>query len=95
LKDFVSSHWISLVTLVASTSVICAAFVRYGFPWTGLAWASLALAAAQLLVLRSPRWIKQVIGDVENEPRPAVPVPQRVAMPIGAAQLRLRREGTL
>ena len=83
MKDFVSSHWTSVAALVASMSVVCAIFVPYGFPWLGLAWASLALCAGCFLALRSTRSIGQVIHDVEAEPMLAVP--ERVAMLRGRA----------
>ena len=95
MKDFVSRHWIRVVALVASMSVVCALFVSYGFPWTGLAWASLALSAAVLLAMRSTGSIRQVIRDVEAEPAFAVAVPKRVAMPVGGAPLRFKGERTL
>ena len=95
MKDFVSSHWISVVALVASMSVVCAIFVLYGFPWTGLVWASLALCAGGLLALRSTHSIWQTIDDVEAEPGFAVALPERVATPVGGAPLRLKGGRTL
>lgn len=92
MKEFVSSQWTSVVVLVASMSVVCAIFVPYGFPWTGLAWASLALLAAALMAMRSTRSIRQVIDDVETEARPAATAQERVPMPIGGAQLRVEGE---
>lgn len=93
LKEFVSNHWTSVVTVVASMSVICVIFVPYGFPWTGLAWSSFALLAAALMAMRSTRSIRQVIDDIETEPRPAAAAPERVAV-LGGARLRLEGEGT-
>ncbi len=90
MKEFVSSHWIGVVTVVAFMSVTCVIFVPYGFPWTGLAWASLALLAAALVGMRSTRSIRQVIDDVETE---ATSAPEHVAV-LGAAQLGLEGEGT-
>ena len=95
MKDFVSSHWISVIALVASMSVVCAIFVPYGFPWTGLGWASLALSAAVLLAMRSTGSIRQVIYDVEAEPGLAVALSERLATPVGGAPLRLKGERTL
>ena len=93
MKEFVSRQWTSVVVLVASMSVVCAIFVPYGFPWTGLAWASLALLAAALMAMRSTRSIRQVIDDVETEARPAT-WQERVPMPIGGAQLKVEGEAT-
>ena len=93
LKEFVSSQWTSVAVLVASMSVVCAIFVPYGFPWTGLAWASLALLAAALMAMRSTRSIRQVIDDVETEAKPAT-WQERVPMPIGGAQLGVEGEAT-
>ncbi len=75
MKEFVSSNWTGAVVLVASMSVICVIFIPYGFPWTGLAWASLAMATAGLLARGSVRTVRQVINDVEAEPRPAIARP--------------------
>ena len=80
MKDFVSSHWISVVALVASMSLVCAIFVPYGVP-TGLAWESVAL--------------RQTIDGVEGEPMHAVALPERVATPVGRAPLQLKRGRTL
>ena len=95
MKDFVSNRWISVVALVASMSVVCAIYASYGFPWTGLAWASLALCAGGLLALRSTRSIWQTIDAVEAEPMLAVPLTQRVAPPMGGAPLPLKGGKTL
>jgi len=93
LKEFVSRQWTSVVVLVASMSVVCAIFIPCGFPWTGLAWASLALLAAALMAMRSTRSIRQVIDDIETEARPAT-WQERVPMPIGGAQLKVEGEAT-
>jgi membrane protein implicated in regulation of membrane protease activity len=94
LKEFVSGHRISVAVLVALMSVVCAIFVPYGFPWTGLAWASLALLAAALMAMRSTRSIRQVIDDVETEARPAATAQERAPIPSGGAQLRVEGEAT-
>ncbi len=65
MKDIVSGRARNLVGLVASMSIICSIFTPYGFPWSVLAWASLALAAGGLLILRSNPSIRQVIQVAE------------------------------
>ena len=80
MKDFVSSRWTSVVALVASMSVVCAIFVPHGVPWTGLAWASMALCALST--------------RVEAELMLAVALPGR-ATPMGVAPLRLMGGRTL
>jgi len=94
MKDFVSRHWISVVALVTSMSIVSAIVVRSGFPWTGLAWATLATSAAVFVAMRSTLSVSQVIRDVEAEPRLAVAVPERVARPVGRAQPGSRGKGT-
>jgi hypothetical protein len=95
MKDFVSSHWIGVIAVVAGMSVGYAAFVPPGFPWAGLMWLSLASSATLFVALRSTHSITQVIREVDTEPRLAVVVAEPVAMPKGAARLQMKREGTL
>ena len=94
MKDFVSSHWISVVALVASMSVVSVLCVPYGFPWTGLAWASVALCAGCLLALGSTRSIRRTIDD-EAERMHAVTVPEPIATPVSGAPLRFKGGRTL
>jgi hypothetical protein len=61
MKDFVSNHWISLVALVVSMSIICTVLVHYGYPGTALVGVGLALSTVFILTLRSSRPIGQVI----------------------------------
>jgi hypothetical protein len=92
MKEFVSSHWITLVALVASLSVICIVLVDYGYPGTALAGIGLLLAAGVFLSMKATRSISDVLRDVDAEPRLAVAVP--VAMDPGRPQPGLKGKGT-
>jgi hypothetical protein len=81
MKDFVSAYGSHVVALFASLSVVWTLFRLPGFPWTGLLWASLAVAAAILLRARSRRSITQVIQDVDAEPARVLAVPARAGNP--------------
>jgi hypothetical protein len=87
MEDFVSNRWIRVAGLVASMSIVWGIFIRYGFPWMGLVWVSLAFSGALWLRMRSPRSIAQVIDDVEAEPVRAVAAPGPVVVPATKAVL--------
>jgi len=46
MEEFVSTRWIRLAGLAASTSVVWTLFIPIGFPWMGLVWVGLALSGA-------------------------------------------------
>jgi len=100
MKDFVSNYWISVAALVAALAVFYTILGPYGFPWTALAWVILVSSAVGLsvrafLAVKSPRSITQMLDDVDTEPVLAAVVTERVALPGGGVQLRLKREETL
>ena len=68
MKDFVSGQGFRVIGLIASLWVVLAVFRIHDFFWTGLAWASLALAASLWMRETSNRSMKQVIDGVEAEP---------------------------
>ena len=84
MKQFVSSYWMSGVSLVACAAALTAIFVPEGFALRGLAWTTLGLAAVTLsvaaVIKRSPRSLGQVLDDVDREPAlvPA-PLPSRTS----------------
>jgi len=99
MKDFVSNYWISVAALVAALAVFYTILGPYGFPWTALAWVILVSSAVGLsvrafLAVKSARSLRQILDDVDTEPVLAA-VAERVALPGGGVQLRLKREETL
>ena len=91
MKDFVSSKR-SGVALLASLVVVCAIFAPYGFPWTAPGLVGLTIGAFGLFALGSAPRVRQFFRDVEDVPGLAVAVPERAAMPLGAAPLRFKGE---
>jgi hypothetical protein len=83
MKPFVSSYWMSAVSLVACGAAFYAILVPEGFALRGLAWVTLGLAAVTLsvaaVVKRAPRSLGQVLDDVDHEP---ALVPARLPSPI-------------
>jgi len=90
MMDFVSRHRVSVVGVAAATSLLCAMLVPYGLPWAGRAWLSLALPVAIFFAMRKALWL----WPEECEAPFAVAVPERRTRRMGAAQLRLKEEGT-
>jgi hypothetical protein len=78
MKDFVSSHWASVIAAIAAVSVVSAIFVPYGVVW-GLAWASLTMSAALFLNARPRNSLTQILLDIEGEPT-AAPMPVRAQL---------------
>jgi len=72
MNQFVSRHWMSVVSLIACVAAFSAIFVPEGFALRGLAWVTLGLAAVTLsvalVVKRSPRSLGQILDDVDHEP---------------------------
>ena len=68
MKDFVSARGFRVIGLIASLWVVLAVFRIHDFVWTGLAWASLALAASLWVRATSNGSIRQVVDAVEAEP---------------------------
>jgi hypothetical protein len=93
MKDFVSSYWISLVTLVTSMSVVCSILVHYGYPGTALVGVALFLSVGVLMSIRPTRSMSDVIRDVESEPTAGDAVPVR-AMATGGMQPGLKGKET-
>ncbi len=75
MKDFVSSHRISVFSVVAAVSVvwvICSILVPHWLPWMGLWWVGLALSAALWRMgTSSDRSIAQILRDADAQPVPA------------------------
>jgi hypothetical protein len=81
-----ANFWVSVSAMVASLAAVCVIVVPPDFALKGLAWVTLALAAAALsiaLVVRrsSSRSAWDVIQDVEGEPQPAVARTGRTNVP--------------
>lgn len=72
MKDPVSSHWISVVALVAAMSIVCMVLVHYGYPWAGLALVSVAISAAVVVAMRPTRSLSELIQEAEAKPRQPV-----------------------
>jgi hypothetical protein len=62
-------RWIGVLAMVASIMIVNIIFVPTGFPWTGLGFAALVLAAAGWIRARSERSMGEVIAGVDAEPR--------------------------
>ena len=71
-----ANFWVSILAMAASLATVCVIVMPPNFALKGLAWVTLALAAAglsvALVVRRSPRSMEQVLQDVDAEPLPAV-----------------------
>ena len=61
-------RWIGVLTTLASIMIVNVIFVPTGFPWTGIGFAGLTLAAAVWIRARSNRSTAQVIAGAEAEP---------------------------
>ncbi len=75
MKSSVSNRRARLATLTVSMSVVWLVFILEGFPWAGLLWVGLTLAAAFWVVAGSTGSIASVIDDIEAEPVQAIAAP--------------------
>jgi len=94
MKDYVSSHRLSVFALMTSISMVYVLVAQHSFPWE-MTWASAAISLFALLAMRTTGPASPVSHDVRVERTVSVVVPERVAMCLGAAPLRFKGERTL
>lgn len=74
MKDFVSTHWIAAVALIACVAAVCVVLGPQDFALRGFAWGTLGLSALALSIGlvagRSGRSIGQMLQDVDHAARP-------------------------
>jgi hypothetical protein len=86
MRDFVSSHRVSVFVAIAALSVawvVCSILLPQWVPWMGLGWVGLGLCAALWrLGAPSDRSIAQVLRDEDAQPLPVSPSrPPRLPAP--------------